>query len=87
MMTLTQSVAGWFKVGFCPIEIRALNWGVPGCDRLVLVATFCGAGDRDLYLGEWDTYAERERARRAYRGVITRTWNKLEREANAALAS
>lgn len=80
-MTLTQSIAGWVRFGFCPVEIRAANWGVPGCDRWVLFATHCGHGDHDLYLGEWDTPAELERARRAYVGVVTRTWNKLTKAA------
>jgi hypothetical protein len=76
-MTLTQSVAGWVRFGFCPIELRAADWGVPGCVRRVLVATHCGHGDQDLFLGEYDSREELDRARRAYRGVITRTWNRL----------
>lgn len=76
-MTLTQSIKGWVRYGFCPIGISARNWGVPGCPRHVLVATFCGHGDQELYLGEYDDRAAQERARRAYEGVITRTWNKL----------
>lgn len=77
-MTLVSSVKGWVRYGFCPIEIQIRREGMPGYgQRLTLVATFCGRGDQDLYLGEYDNREQLDRARRAFAAVITRTWNKL----------
>lgn len=75
-MTLSASVRGWVRFGFCPIQLVSRDWGCPGCRRLVLVATACGHGDQELFLGEFDNSRELEKSRRAYLGVITRVWNK-----------
>lgn len=74
-MSLVNSVKGWVRYGFCPIEISARTETL-GCTRYFLVATFCGRGDQELFLGEYDDRAAMDRARRAYLAVITRTWNK-----------